>query len=97
MRIKMRTAFIDTRIISECNRQNIPANTLNRILIANKLTPVVGIYPTYEIARNILTDNPAKASQLFSFIRDLHPECSCSRDDLYTMEAQKLKTDSTVD
>ncbi len=93
----MKTAFIDTSIISECSRQNITAKILGGILTAKKLTPVIGIYLTYEIARNIVTNNPDKASQLFSFIHDLKPEFSRSRDDLYTMEAQKLKTDDPVD
>jgi hypothetical protein len=93
----MKTAFIDTSIISECHRQGITAKALHDILKAKELTPVIGIYPTYEIAKNILTENPNRASQLYSFIRDLKPEYSRSRDDLYTMEANKLKTDEPVD
>ena len=93
----MKTAFIDTSVISECHRQGIAANILHEALTASKLIPVVGMYPTYEITRTITTDCLGKASQLFSFIRDLEPEFSCLREELYAMEAKKLKTDNPVD
>jgi len=93
----MKTVFMDTSVISECHRQGITAKELNEILKEKKLIPVVGIYPNFEIAKNIVTENPNKASQLYSFIRDLKPEYSRSRDDLYTLEANKLRTDEPVD
>lgn len=93
----MKTAFIDTSVISECHRQEITAKALNEILKAKKLTPVVGIYPNFEVAKNILTNNPNRASQLYSFIRDLKPEYSRSRADLYILETNKLRTDEPID
>lgn len=93
----MKTAYIDTSVISECHRQGITASELNEILKAKKLIPIIGIYPNFEIAKNILTDNPIRASKLYSFIRDLKPEYSRLREELYRLEINKLRTNKPVD
>lgn len=89
----MKRAILDTNVISECN---ITAQNLSNILKEKNLMPVIGIYTTYEIARPIITNKPHIASQLYSFIRDLNPEFSCPRDELYFREAQKLKLGESV-
>jgi hypothetical protein len=45
----MKTAFLDTSVISECHRLSITPKVLNEILKAKKLIPIVGIFPNFEI------------------------------------------------
>ena len=85
----MKAAFVDTSVISECHRQSITARVLNEILKAKKLILVVGIFPNFESGKNILADNPNRASQLYSFVPDLEPEYSRIRDDLFISEVNK--------
>lgn len=91
----MRSACIDTNVIDFCVRENISVDRFKKILIKEKLTPVIPIWVTYELLKNILTDKE-KAVKLFLFIKDLDPKFSSPTKILYYQEAKKLRNQAQI-
>ena len=90
----MKKAFIETSAINAFFRYGMTGQQLRVFLEKQNLSPVVGIFTTFELAKTFLCDN-ASALQtvkgLFQLIRELNPEYSCRDDHLFTMESNKLK------
>src|SRR5262249_48649985 len=88
----MRWAFLDTSVINRCHNLGITGEQFSDMLAKLNLEPTIGIYTTYELARDFLNNDRARTIGLFRIIRDLRPNIVCQRPQMYVTEFNQLES-----
>lgn len=89
------TAFIETSAINWFYDAGFDANKTNVLFDSQNLIPVVGMDTIYELAR-CFTVKPERAKALFCFLKELNPNYSCQREQLYIQEINSLREAKAV-
>lgn len=90
------TAFIETSAINWFYDAGFDANKTNALFASQNLIPVVGMDTIYELGRCFIV-KPQRAKSLFCFLKDLKPDYSCQREQLYIQEINSLREAKAVD
>ncbi len=88
----MKKAFLETSAINKFFNHGMRGEQLRGFLENKSLSPVIGSFTTFELAKTFLTDNAIeKVKGFFQLIKDLNPEFSYRDDELLVMESRKIK------
>jgi hypothetical protein len=92
----MASVFFDTCAISAMVTKGFTGLEIGNALRARNCWIVIGRNTLYECARTYMTPHIDKANNQLLFIKNLQPEYSCTRLQLYEQEKLKLKTDALI-
>lgn len=90
------TAFIETSAINWFHDAGFDSNKMHALFVSQNLIPIVGMDTIYELAR-CFTVKPERAKTLFCFLKELKPDYSCQREQLYIQEIDSLLEGKTID